>query len=221
MKWSDIMPEPAMQKGDSLALKADELRRQGIEIFPPQNQIFRALTLTPPDKLKACIIGQDPYHTPGAANGLAFSINNGRPVQPSLQNIFKELCDDIRCPRPTTSDLTPWAEQGVLLLNSSLTVQAHQANSHADWGWDVFTHAVIQTAVDLPQPVVFIIWGSKAKAMMDGIIMPDNKRILFSTHPSPFSAYSGRTPFFGSRPFSKTNEILQSFGVSPINWQLP
>ena len=124
MKWSELMDPEIFQLGKDLAERALSERNSGIVICPPQDQIFRALELTSPDKVKVCIIGQDPYHTPGQANGLAFSITNGRPLQPSLRNIFKELCDDFGCDRPTTSDLTPWAKQGVLLLNTTLTVEA-------------------------------------------------------------------------------------------------
>lgn len=223
MKWSEIMPEEIMQIGDNLSLKAMQLRQQGIEVYPPQDQVFRALTLTHPDKTKVCIIGQDPYHTPGAANGLAFSINRGRELQPSLQNIFKELQADIGCTAPTSGDLTPWAEQGVLLLNTSLTVQAHQANSHANWGWQTFTKCVFDLCLTLPQPIVFILWGANARRFTENTDFTKypNKGCISSSHPSPLSAYSGRTPFFGSRPFSRANIFLIQHGSSPVNWALP
>lgn len=215
LKWSDIMSEEIMQIGDALTEKANTLR-QTQPIYPPQNQIFRALKLTPPEKLKVCIIGQDPYNTPGAANGLAFSINKGRPIQPSLQNIFKELHDDIGCPIPTSGDLTPWAEQGVLLLNTALTVGS-VPNSHRDWGWQTFTHHVYELATKLPQPVVFILWGSNARHFADNTPKQENKMTLYAPHPSPLSAYRG---FFGSKPFSKTNTFLVNHGSTPINWAL-
>ena len=149
MKWSDILPEEIMQKGDRLAAYADMLIAS-MDIYPPSGQVFRALSLTPPDKLKCVIVGQDPYHSPGAANGLAFSINPGRNLQPSLENIFKEYHDDTGYPVPASGDLTPWAEHGVLLLNTSLTVQRGCPNSHADWGWSEFTGAVLEAAWKRP-----------------------------------------------------------------------
>ena len=225
MKWSDIMSEDIMRKGDGLFAKAADLRSSmrastGTDcVCPPQDQIFRALSITTPDKVKVCIIGQDPYHTPGAANGLAFSINKGRRLQPSLQNIFKELHVDLGVPIPDSGDLTPWAEQGVLLLNTSLTVTAGCPNSHKDWGWQEFTGHVFDLCLDLPQPVVFILWGSNARKFADHVDWskhPD-KLAIMSAHPSPMSADRG---FFGSRPFSKTNAFLQERGATPVDWSL-
>lgn len=220
MKWSNILPENIMQVGDKLTAKANQLRAQGVNVFPPQNQVFRALQLTPPDKVKVCIIGQDPYHTPGAANGLAFSINKGRYIQPSLQNIFQELCNDIQCRKPTHGDLTSWAEQGVLLLNTSLTVEQGQPNSHSNWGWDVFTKAIFDTCLQLPQPIVFILWGRNAQNIASDIQWNQysNKYVIKSPHPSPMSAPRG---FFGSKPFSRANTYLIQHGSQPINWSIP
>lgn len=227
MKWSDILTEDIMTKGDILAERAMQERNAGKTIFPPQDQIFRALSITTPDKMKVCIIGQDPYHGHRQANGLAFSVSKDVSAPPSLVNIFTELCNDIGCPAPTTGDLTPWAEQGVLLLNTSLTVEAHRPNSHSDWGWQEFTHAVLKQAACLPQPIVFILWGANACQLTNNLDVPqnvwDNKLILKSTHPSPYSAAkaSRSAPaFFGSRPFSKTNDFLRRMGVEPINWTL-
>lgn len=220
MKWSDLMDESIMQKGDTLYNRAAQLRQQGVTVCPPQNQIYRALSLTPPDKTKICIIGQDPYHTPGAANGLAFSVNPDHCLQPSLQNIFKEMQSDLGCPMPTCGDLTPWAEQGVLLLNTSLTVSAGQPNSHKDWGWQEFTRHVFDKCLELPQPVVFILWGSNARKFAEGIDWykhPD-KGVIHSAHPSPMSAARG---FFGSRPFSRANNFLIQHGSTPVHWELP
>ncbi len=218
MKWSDIMDESVMQKGDMLYERAQNLRNTGVTVFPPQDQIFRALALTPPDKMKVCIIGQDPYHSPGAANGLAFSVNPGRKIQPSLQNIFKEMVSDIHCPMPSSGDLTPWAEQGVLLLNRTLTVTSGCPNSHADWGWDIFTEHVFKLCATLPQPIVFILWGKYAQSLATNVTLQDNKMIIKSPHPSPMSASYG---FFGSKPFSRTNQFLTTHGVDPIQWALP
>lgn len=224
MKWNEILPEDAMLVADRLTERAARERMEGKRIFPPQEQIFRALQLTPPDKVKAVIIGQDPYHTPGQANGLAFSIRNGNPMQPSLANIFAELAGDLAVARPTTTDLTPWAERGVLLLNSVLTVHERQANSNADWGWQAFTSAVLERAAKLPQPVVFMLWGANAARIMPPLPHGSNKMAIRSTHPSPFSAAKGTpsTPsFMGSRPFSRANAFLQEHGVGPIDWRLP
>ena len=220
MKWSEIMQESIMQIGDELSAKANQLRQQGVMIYPPQDQIFRALQLTPPDKVKVCIIGQDPYHSPGAANGLAFSINPGRHIQPSLQNIFIELHNDIGCPIPNSGDLTPWAKQGVLLLNTSLTVTEGQPNSHKDWGWHTFTSHIFNICLDeLPQPIAFILWGANAQHFADHVPWHsyDNKIAFMSAHPSPMSADRG---FFGSKPFSKTNAFLVSHDSTPIDWTL-
>lgn len=218
MKWSDILPEEIMQKGDRLAAYADMLRAS-MDIYPPSDQVFRALSLTPPDKLKCVIVGQDPYHSPGAANGLAFSINPGRSLQPSLENIFKEYHDDTGYPVPASGDLTPWAEHGVLLLNTSLTVQRGCPNSHAGWGWDEFTGAVLEAAWKLPQPVVFVLWGANARrfALRVTFLPASNKEIIQSSHPSPFSANRG---FFGSRPFTQVNTLLEKHGAEPVDWRL-
>lgn len=196
------------------------------------------MELTPPDNVKVCLVGQDPYHTPGQANGLAFSISPGHPLQPSLKNIFNELCDDIGCAYPKTGDLTPWAKKGVLLLNTSLTVYAHQPNSHLGWRWSEFTKNILRAATRLPQPVVFILWGANAQDLLKSLIScaaiyPDNKTVvenlikkayLLSSHPSPFSASKScrkTPPFKGSKPFSSANILLQKFGSEPIDWSLP
>lgn len=228
MKWSDILPERVLQLGDTLANRAESERKNRFQIYPAQNDIFKALTLTPPDKVKVIIIGQDPYHTPGQANGLAFSVTNGHPIQPSLQNIFEELRSDLGIPEPTTTDLTPWAEQGVLLLNTILTVYAHQANSCQDWGWQTFTTHVVKQALGLPNPIVIMAWGRNAQDIVAASIKDsmnkDNKLVLISSHPSPFSAAKitkNAPAFLGSRPFSKANEFLTAQGQSPIDWKLP
>ncbi len=212
-----------------LESRAQEARNEGRIICPPQDQIFRALQLTPPDKVKVVIIGQDPYHTPGQANGLAFSIANGNPIQPSLRNIFKELVSDIGCPMPTTTDLTPWAEEGVLLLNATLTVEAHKANSHSNWGWQTVTSELLKICSQLPQPIVFLAWGNFAHNIIHKIypekttdwremVSKNHKACLFSPHPSPLSASRG---FFGSKPFSYADTILEMLGEEPIDWSLP
>lgn len=169
-KWSEILPQEALYLATELEAHAQEERDNGKKLYPPQDQIFRALQLTKPEDVRVCIVGQDPYHTPGQANGLAFSIAPGNPLQPSLVNIFKELEEDVGIKKPEDGDLTKWAENGVLLLNTSLTVYEHQANSCAKWGWDKFTKSVLQAATKLPQPVVFLLWGANAQDLLNDLI---------------------------------------------------
>ena len=189
------------------------------EVFPPQDALFSAFRLTAPEKLRVVILGQDPYHEPGQANGLAFSVAGGVKLPPSLQNIYKELASDLGIPPAKNGDLMHWAEQGVFLLNTVLSVQAHRANSHKDLGWQTFTDAVIAAIGTLPQPIAFILWGAQAQKKA-AIIRnsPYPRLILQSAHPSPLSAYRG---FFGSRPFSQVNEFLLSYGFFPIDWKIP
>ena len=184
-------------------------------IYPPKAEIFNALNLVPIDKVKVVIIGQDPYHTEGQAHGLAFSCHNGTP-QPSLKNIFKEIHNDLGLTMSSCTDLTPWAKQGVVLLNTSLTVIAHQPASHANELWHTFTNQVIEILNEQNQPIVFMLWGNHAKSFLPMLNNP-NHLILQSAHPSPFSAYNG---FFGCKHFSKCNAFLSSHGVEPINWQI-
>lgn len=185
-------------------------------VFPPANDIFNAFHLTPLKEVKVVILGQDPYHNHGQAHGLCFSVRKGVSVPPSLVNIYQELHDDLGCAIPDHGCLTKWAEQGVLMLNTVLTVRAHQANSHQGIGWEEFTDAAIRVLNAQDRPIVYILWGSPAQRKAR---MLDNPRhlILKSPHPSPFSASRG---FFGSRPFSKTNEFLEAHGLQPIDWQI-
>lgn len=237
-KWSEILPQEALYLATELEAHAQEERDNGKKLYPPQDQIFRALQLTKPEDVRVCIVGQDPYHTPGQANGLAFSIAPGNPLQPSLVNIFKELEEDVGIKKPEDGDLTKWAENGVLLLNTSLTVYEHQANSCAKWGWDKFTKSVLQAATKLPQPVVFLLWGANAQDLLNDLIScaavyEDGKHIVkenlikkayvLSSHPSPFSATRpccGTPAFRGSKPFSTANTLLTSMGGTPIDWSL-
>ena len=225
MTWFDVLPDDIAERGKALALRAAEERESGTVIYPAQSEIFRALELTPVEQLKVLVIGQDPYHGPGQANGLAFSVNSGVKLPPSLRNIFGELVDDVGCSWPVCGDLTPWAEQGVLLLNTSLTVEEGLPNSHCDWGWHEFTRSIFQVALRLPQPVVFILWGKNAQTFAAGIDFEKypNKRVLMSTHPSPFSARKasgGMQAFMRSRPFSNANRLLQEMGSVPIDWKV-
>lgn len=185
-------------------------------VYPPGNKIFSAFDRTPFDRVKAVILGQDPYHGKGQAHGLCFSVPPGIVSPPSLVNIFKELHNDIGMPMPGHGNLESWADQGVLLLNATLTVRANQAGSHQNKGWESFTDAVIQKISEDREGVVFILWGRYAQAK-ESMINAKRHHILKAAHPSPFSAHSG---FFGCRHFSKTNEILQGMGLEPINWEL-
>lgn len=183
-------------------------------IYPKGNKIFNAFDKTPFDKVKVVILGQDPYHEPNQAHGLCFSVNDGISLPPSLQNIYKELKDDLGITSPSSGNLERWAEQGVLLLNATLTVRAHRAGSHQQKGWEEFTDAVIHKVAEEKNNIVFILWGSYAQKK-GAFIDPSKHLIIKSAHPSPLSSYRG---FFGSKPFSKTNEYLIKTGQDPINW---
>ena len=183
-------------------------------VYPKGGNIFRAFDKCPFESLKVVIIGQDPYHGEGQANGLCFSVGEGVPFPPSLQNIFKEVQSDIGTPIPTSGNLDRWAEQGVLLLNSVLTVRAHQAASHAGCGWEQFTDAVVRAIAERKSGVVYMLWGSYAQKK-GAIANPANNLILKSVHPSPLSSYRG---FFGCRHFSQANQYLTNIGKQPIIW---
>lgn len=186
---------------------------QNKTVYPAPDHIFRALNLVDYKQIKVVILGQDPYHGPNQANGLSFSVNPGVKLPPSLRNIYQELADDLGIERKS-GDLTAWAQQGVLLLNTSLTVEAHQANSHQNYGWQALTDAVLAAVNEKESPLVFILWGKQAQKK--GRFLDANKHLLLQApHPSPLSAYRG---FFGSKPFSKTNTFLESQGLEPIDW---
>ncbi|MBI4121002.1 MAG: uracil-DNA glycosylase [Parcubacteria group bacterium] len=188
---------------------------QEATIYPPAKYIFRALDLTPFDKVKVVILGQDPYHGKGQANGLCFAVGKGVSLPPSLQNIFKEIESDLgNPPRDRSGDLTHWAEQGVLLLNATLTVRASSPGSHQRKGWEEFTDAIIKVLSEKREHLVFILWGRYAEEKGSHIDF-EKHLVVTSAHPSPFSAAHG---FFGSRPFSQTNEYLQKHGEKPIEW---
>ena len=186
------------------------------KIFPPADDIFNAFHLTPLANVKAVILGQDPYHNDGQAHGLCFSVKPPVAPPPSLVNIYQELHDDLGCYIPNNGYLNKWAEQGVLMLNTVLTVRAHQANSHRGIGWEQFTDAAIRILNEQDRPIVFLLWGRPAQ-MKEKMLNNPNHLILKAPHPSPLSAYRG---FFGSKPFSKTNEFLKAHGVEPIDWQI-
>ncbi len=185
-------------------------------IYPDMYDIFNALHLTAYKDVKAVILGQDPYHGPNQAYGLAFSVKEGIRIPPSLVNIYKELHDDLGCYIPNNGCLTKWAKEGVLLLNASLTVRAGEANSHSRIGWEIFTDHIIKLLNEREDPIVFILWGNNARKKKEMITNPKHY-IIESVHPSPLSASRG---FFGSKPFSKTNKFLESIGKEPIDWQI-
>ena len=186
------------------------------QVFPPADDIFNAFHLTPLSQVKVVILGQDPYHNVGQAHGLCFSVKPEVDIPPSLVNIYKELQDDLGCYIPNNGYLVKWAKQGVLLLNTVLTVRAHQANSHRGRGWEEFTDAAIQALNRQDRPIVFILWGRPAQTKKRMLNNP-NHLILEAPHPSPLSAYNG---FFGSKPFSQTNRFLQEHGEEAIDWQI-
>ena len=183
--------------------------------YPPGRLIFNAFNLCPFDRVKVVIVGQDPYHEPGQAHGLSFSVQDGVPFPPSLQNIFKEIQNDLGTPIPSTGNLTRWAEQGVLLLNATLTVRAHQANSHSALGWQKFTDATLQALAMQRQHVVYMLWGGYARSK-SYMIDKQKNLVLESVHPSPLSANRGG--WFGQHQFSRCNEYLKQNGIEPIVW---
>ena len=190
------------------------------EVYPPREDLFTALRLTPPEAVRCVILGQDPYHEPGQAHGLAFSVRRGQNIPPSLRNIYKELAADLGCPIPDHGCLTRWAEQGVLLLNNVLTVYRGAANSHKKWGWQRFTTELLREVNRLPQPIACLLWGRHAQSKLE-TAQPERaagpRLILTASHPSPLSARRG---FLGSRPFSQVNRFLEEQGGIPIDWSI-
>ena len=212
--WNEILAEE-MQKDYYQELQAFvEKRRAEVRVFPEEKNVFNALELTPFESVKVVILGQDPYHGFGQAHGLSFSVQKGTPLPPSLKNIYKELQEDIGGELPTEGDLSHWAKQGVLLLNTVLTVEEGNANSHKGMGWEKLTNRLIESLNELKHPVIFILWGKPAQDK-EKLITNPNHVILKSPHPSPLSAYRG---FFGSKPFSRVNDILIQHGQTPIRW---
>lgn len=227
--WADVIDVNAMALALTLRNRSRLEREVQPGIYPPDSDIFRALQLTQPANVKAVIFGQDPYHEAGQANGLAFSVSPGVTIPPSLRNIFKELDADIGIQPPKDSngrvvgDLTAWAQHGVLLLNSVLTVPDGKANGHKGWDWQTFTSAVIRACDLLPQPLMFICWGGQARAACAGRDLANTQHSsIWSTHPSPLSANRSTEyslpAFIGSRPFSKANAFLSSHGAAPVDW---
>ena len=213
MTWTEILAPIKNTEYFTELWKKVEERYETTKCFPPKNQILRAIKLTPFDEVKVVIIGQDPYHNDNQANGLCFSVSDKVTAPPSLKNIFKELEDDLGI-KKTSNELEMWAKQGVLLLNATLTVRAHEANSHKDLGWEQFTDFIIKEISDKKENVVFVLWGAFAQKKA-GLIDASKHFVIQSAHPSPFSVHKG---FFGSRPFSKINQFLEEKGKEPINW---
>ncbi|MEL6876573.1 MAG: uracil-DNA glycosylase [Pseudomonadota bacterium] len=219
--WRNAL-EPALAAPEARKL-GGWLRAQedaGKVIYPPRGTRLAALASTPLEKVRVVVLGQDPYHGPGQAHGLSFSVQDGVKQPPSLANIFKELESDLGIPRPATGNLSKWAEQGVLLLNNTLTVEAGQAGSHAGRGWDAITDAAVAAVVEQGNACVFILWGSHAQkkaSRVKGLGNAPHHLVISSPHPSPLSAHRG---FFGSKPFSQTNAFLEAQGLAPIDWSL-
>ena len=215
-KWDKILEEEYKKEYFIKLLKTLQIEYSTKTIFPPKHDVFRAMRLTDYDNIKVVILGQDPYHGEGEAEGLSFSVRDGIRKPPSLKNIFKELEDDLGYKEPQSGSLVKWAKEGVLLLNSLLTVEKDKPLSHKTLGWERFTDEVIKKINEKETPVVFILWGAYARSKKTYIT---NKKhyIIESTHPSPFSARNG---FFGSKPFSKTNNFLISKKISPVNFKL-
>ncbi len=215
--WRDVLGDepskPYYQKLEAF-LAAERARHT---VYPPEDEVYFALQTTPFDAVNVLLLGQDPYHEPGQAHGMCFSVRPGVTPPPSLQNIFKELHTDVGCSIPNNGYLVPWAKQGMLLLNAVLTVRAHQANSHKGKGWETFTDKVIQALGEKDTPVVFLLWGAYAQKKAE-LIDARKHVIIAAAHPSPLSAHRG---FFGSRVFSRTNEALRKAGQPEIDWQIP
>ena len=214
--WSELRPEREEDYFGALEVFLDR-ERERHTVYPPRDQVFRALELTPLRDVRVVLIGQDPYHGPGQAHGLAFSVRPGVPKPPSLRNLLKELRDDVGVPIPEEGDLTPWARRGVLLLNAVLTVREGEPGSHRGRGWEAFTDAVIAAVSEGPAPAVFLLLGNRAPEKAAGVDR-DRHVVIGAPHPSPLSAWRG---FFGSRVFSRASDALRGVGRDPVDWSLP
>ena len=214
--WDKVLKEMFDSKEYQAFFQKIDNEYQNKIIYPKKENIYNALKLTPYENVKVVIVGQDPYHGENEAHGLSFSVQKGIKLPPSLKNIYKELLNDLNIVEPNCGDLTSWAKEGVLLLNSVLTVEKDKPASHAKIGWNKYTDYIIQKINEKETSVVFILWGNFAKTKRELITNPKHL-IITSAHPSPFSARNG---FFGSKPFSKTNEFLKENNIKPINWQL-
>ena len=219
-RWAALLAEELEQPYFAALCRAVTARRAAGPVYPPEADVFSAFALTPPERVRCVILGQDPYHEPEQAHGLAFSVRPGVPLPRSLRNIYKEREADLGLPPAQTGCLIPWARAGVLLINTVLTVDAGQANSHAKFGWQTFTDAVFRILWQLPQPVAFVLWGKQAQIKLERAIdapAGGPRLVHTSAHPSPLSAKRG---FFGSRPFSQVDAFLRENGAGPIGWVL-
>lgn len=213
--WTQAL-QPQLESDDFQKLMTYVANERASQtVYPSAADTFNAFRFSSLADTRVVILGQDPYHGPGQAHGLSFSVQSGIKIPPSLRNIYKELASDLDCKIPDHGDLTAWAKQGVLLLNTVLTVRESEANSHRKQGWEQFTDAVIKTLSDRDQPVVFVLWGKPAEKKTS--LIDSRHGVIVSPHPSPLSAHRG---FFGSKPFTKTNELLAGFGQTPIDWRL-
>ncbi len=215
-KWEDILKDEFEKDYYKALMSFLEGEREKYTVFPPESEVFSALSYTDYDDVKVVIMGQDPYHETGQAHGLSFSVKPGTKIPPSLLNMYKELQDDLGCYIPNNGYLVKWAKQGVLMLNAVLTVREGNANSHRNKGWESFTGAVIEKLNRREKPVIFLLWGANAKEKLS-LITNNNHYVLSAAHPSPLSASRG---FMGCRHFSKVNKILQSMGEKPVDWQI-
>lgn len=214
--WREFVESEADKKYFRQLMNRVDAEREKFEIFPPREDMFSCFRACPLDKVKVVIIGQDPYHGPGQAHGMSFSVRPGVKIPPSLINIFKELRGDLGCEIPENGFLEPWAERGVLLMNTSWSVRRGQAGSHAGYGWAEFSENLLKMLNDYKAPLVFILWGAHAQKVGRAIVDPRHLKIA-SAHPSPFSANRG---FFGSKPFSRANEFLRQHGRGEVDWSL-
>ncbi len=213
--WAPLLAGEAQQPYYHKLTASVEAAYETETVYPPREDLFAAFRLTPPEQVRVVILGQDPYHEPNQAMGLSFSVPQGVPLPKSLVNIYKELSSDLGISPPSHGDLSAWAQQGVFLLNSVLTVEAHRAGSHKSFGWEKFTDAVISATNRLEQPMAFLLWGNYAIRKAALIQSEAPRLVLTGVHPSPLSAYRG---FFGSRPFSRINDFLTEQGQPPIRW---
>lgn len=215
--WTEILKEEFQSEYFNKIVKFLNFEYDNKKIYPPKNEIFTIFKKIAPKDIKVVILGQDPYHGEGQANGMSFSVKKGVTIPPSLRNIYLELNSDLGINLPNHGDLTSWTNQGVFLLNATLTVESGKPNSHKDIGWQKFTDAVIRKISELEQPKVFLLWGNFAISKKELILNNGKNLVLTSPHPSPFSANRG---FFGSRPFSKINEFLEKNGLEKIDWSI-
>ncbi|MSY28191.1 MAG: uracil-DNA glycosylase [Actinobacteria bacterium] len=215
--WQDLLAHETTTPYWSTLQNFVAAERQVANVYPPLGATFHAFALTAPTEVRVVILGQDPYHSQGQANGLCFSVANGVKIPPSLRNIYKELHADLGIAPSTSGDLTSWARQGVLLLNATLTVRQDGAGTHQGHGWEVFTDAVVRTLGSQKSPIAFVLWGAFARNKKSLITQPQHT-IIESVHPSPLSAHNG---FIGSKPFSQINQALRANGSAPIDWQIP